>query len=175
MSMAPTTDQQAQRIDLGQRVYMLGIFAILVVEAISTITNVGMWFEWTSLVLGTVACVGILYLGNWLYTGDKTALLVMRVWVAVELTLVLIAVVLLSGRSVAESVLCLVEGLAIAALGAELFAPIRSLQALLDVTPRHMGYVMKWLGSWTTTVRLYVVIFALLAIVAVARLVLGAF
>src|SRR5439155_17352944 len=82
----------------GQRVYMLGIFAILVVEAISTITNVGMWFEWTSLVLGTVACVGILYLGNWLYTGDKTALLVMRVWVAVELTLVLIAVVLLGGE-----------------------------------------------------------------------------
>src|SRR5882724_5279647 len=72
MSMAPTTDQQSQRADLGQRVYLLGIFAILVVEAISTITNVGMWFEWTSLVLGAVSCVGILYLGNWLYTGDKT-------------------------------------------------------------------------------------------------------
>src|SRR2546429_7299734 len=31
MSMAPTTDQQSQRTDLGQRVYLLGIFAILVV------------------------------------------------------------------------------------------------------------------------------------------------
>ena len=36
MSMAPTTDQQSQRTDLGQRVYLLGIFAILVVEAICT-------------------------------------------------------------------------------------------------------------------------------------------
>ena len=61
------------------------------------------------------------------------------------------------------------------ALGVELFAPTKALQLLLDATPRHMGQVMRWLGSWLTTVKLYVVIFALLAIVAVVRLVLHAY
>src|SRR5437016_1827695 len=73
MAMAPTTEQQPQRRDLGQRFFLLGIFAVMVAEVVCTLVNIGQWFHWSSLVLGVVASVGIIYLGNWLYTGDKTA------------------------------------------------------------------------------------------------------
>src|SRR5262245_23565316 len=94
MSMAPTTEQQASRSDLGQRFFMLSVFAILAVEAVVTIFNIGMWFEWTSCLLGIVAAVGILVLGNWLWSGDKTALTVMRAWVVVMLLLAILAMAL---------------------------------------------------------------------------------
>jgi hypothetical protein len=92
MSMAPTTDQPSQRIDLGQRFLLLAIFATLAVEVVVTVVNAGQWFSWVSLALGIVAGVGILYLGNWLYTGNKTALAVTRLWVMVMLILAVFAV-----------------------------------------------------------------------------------
>ncbi len=92
MSMAPTTDQPSQRIDLGQRFLLLAIFATLAVEVVETVVNAGQWFSWMSLTLGTVASIGVLYLGNWLYTGNKTALAVTRLWVMVMLILAVFAV-----------------------------------------------------------------------------------
>jgi hypothetical protein len=90
MSMAPTTEQTS-RSDLGQRFFLLSVFAILAVEVVVTVFNVGMWFEWSSCLLGILAAVGILWLGNWLWSGDKTALTVTRVWVVVMFVLALVA------------------------------------------------------------------------------------
>jgi hypothetical protein len=91
MSMAPTTEPQSTPGDLGQRLFLLGVFFILLVEVVTTVANVGQWFEWTSCLLGIIASVGILYLGNWLYTGNTTALMVTRIWVVLQLALVLAA------------------------------------------------------------------------------------
>jgi len=96
MSMAPTTEPQSPPSDLGQRLFLLGVFAVLVAEVIVTVANVGQWFEWTSCLLGVIACLGMLYLGNWLYTGNRTALTVTRIWVAIQLAVVLAGVIALS-------------------------------------------------------------------------------
>jgi hypothetical protein len=94
MAMAPTTESEAPTSDLGHRFFLLGIFAILVAEVVVTLVNVGQWFQWSSCLLGIVAGLGILYLGNWLYTGDKGALKVTQFWVLLQLALVLIAVII---------------------------------------------------------------------------------
>jgi hypothetical protein len=103
MSMAPTTEPQSTPSDLGQRLFLLGVFTILLVEVVCTVANVGQCFEWTSCVLGIVASVGILYLGNWLYTGSTSALAVTRIWVVVQLMLVLVAMGILLSVSFADS------------------------------------------------------------------------
>jgi hypothetical protein len=103
MAMAPTTEQQSQRIDLGQRLFLLGIFAILVTEALATIVNIGVAFTWTGAVLGIVSAVVILYLGNRLYGGDKAALTATRAWVVLEIMLVLTAVAILLSETPAEA------------------------------------------------------------------------
>jgi hypothetical protein len=103
MAMAPTTEQQSQRIDLGQRFFLLGVFGILVSEALATIVNVGLAFTWTGALLGIVSAVVILYLGNRLYVGDKVALTATRVWLAVELAVVITALAILLGNTPAES------------------------------------------------------------------------
>ena len=103
MAMAPTTEQQSQRIDLGQRFFLLGVFGILVSEALATIVNIGLAFTWTGALLGIVSAVVILYLGNRLYVGDKVALTATRVWLAVELAVVVTALAILLGNMPAES------------------------------------------------------------------------
>src|SRR5438105_4249284 len=90
MSMAATTEPKASSGDLGQRFFVFGIFAIMVAEVAVTMSNMGHTFLWTSCLLGAVSSVGILALGNWLYSGNKTALMVTRVWVAIQLLLTLI-------------------------------------------------------------------------------------
>src|SRR4051812_26858484 len=92
MSMAPTTEPQPTSSDLGQRFFVLGIFAILVVEAGTTIINIGQHAEWTSSALGVLFCFVILYLGNWLYRGDKTALMWTRIWVVLQIAVVAMGV-----------------------------------------------------------------------------------
>jgi hypothetical protein len=95
MAMAPTTESDTQRSDLGQRFFLLGVFAILVVEALATIVNVGQAFTWTGTVLGIIATIGVLYLGNWLFTGDRSALSAMRGFVVIELILAAVALAML--------------------------------------------------------------------------------
>jgi hypothetical protein len=284
MSMAPTTEPESTTSDLGQRFFLLAVFAILLVETVTTVTNVGQWFEWSSCLLGIVSGVGILYLGNWLYTGDKTALTVTRIWAVLQLALVLAAIGIavsgsppdspfprqvgvnalwegilklivylglagllflpsptldffsaqrgetpasaaasakaetvaagspvelapehtkalegLSGTMKAVSgllltvgvvdlligllavdnappvrVLGIVEGLALAALGAVLVAPTKALQSLLGATPRNMGFVMNFFTTLLGTFKAYVLIFLVLAVVAVCRLIFNA-
>jgi hypothetical protein len=82
MASVQYTEQQQQRIDLGQRFFLLGVFTIVVVELVGAFVNIGAEFTWTSLLLNVFAAVFILYLGNWMYSGDKTALSVARGWVA---------------------------------------------------------------------------------------------
>jgi hypothetical protein len=96
MAMAPTTEQP-QRIDLGQRFFLLSIFAVLVVEALATVVNMGHAFAWSSTILGIVSTLAILYLGNWLWTGDRTALTVTRIWALLQLALVVVLMVILLG------------------------------------------------------------------------------
>jgi hypothetical protein len=93
MASVQHTEQQQQRIDLGGRLFLLGVFAILVVELAGTWVNIGSSFEWTSLLLNVFSAVFILYLGNWLYNGDKTALSVARYWVAFMVVVVGIGLV----------------------------------------------------------------------------------
>jgi hypothetical protein len=81
MASVQHTEQQQQRIDLGQRLFLLGIFAVTVCELVGIFVNLGPTFAWTSLLLNGFATVFIVYLGNWLYSGDKTALAVARTWV----------------------------------------------------------------------------------------------
>jgi hypothetical protein len=103
MAMAPTSEQQSQRIDLGQRLFLVSVFGVLVTEALATIVNIGHAFTWTGTLLGIVSAVVILYLGNRLFVGDRPALTASRVWVALELVLVLIALGILLGDTPAES------------------------------------------------------------------------
>jgi hypothetical protein len=103
MSMASTTEPQSTPGELGQRLFLLGVFVILLVEVVTTVANVGQWFEWSSCLLGIIASVGILYLGNWLYTGTTTALMVTRIWVVVQLALILVAMGITLSETPAES------------------------------------------------------------------------
>jgi hypothetical protein len=276
------SEQSPPRTDLGQRFFLLGVFAILVVEAILTVVNFAQWFEWSSLALGVVAGILILYLGNWLYTGDKTALTVMRIWIVLQLVLVLVAVLVTLAGAPADSTLprhlginmmwqgwlklaaygtfagmlflpgvmldflaeqrgevpasapvavkeeapamgppvdltaehtqaltglgnamkkvsgvllmvgafqiltgllalgqaptkgglSLVEGAALAALGAVLLAPAGAVLGLVGATPRHMGLVVNLLNRLLVTYKVYLVIVLVLTIVAVCRVVL---
>jgi hypothetical protein len=95
MATAPSTDHQSQRSDLGHRFFLLGVFGVLVVEALSTIVNIGHGFIWTGTLLGAVSCLGILCLGNWLYAGDRAALTATRAWVLLQLILVAVATAIL--------------------------------------------------------------------------------
>ncbi|HYV39226.1 MAG TPA: hypothetical protein VE988_26295 [Gemmataceae bacterium] len=90
MSMAPTTESPAPASDLGQRFFVFGVFAIMVAEVAVTVSNMGQRFLWTSCMLGVVSSVGILALGNWLYNGDKTALLITRAWVGLQILLIIL-------------------------------------------------------------------------------------
>jgi hypothetical protein len=83
MASVQHTEQHQQRIDLGQRFFLLGIFAVMVIELVGIIVNIGSSFAWSALVLNVFASVFVLYLGNWLYGGDRTALSVARGWIAV--------------------------------------------------------------------------------------------
>jgi hypothetical protein len=103
MSMAPTTEPQSTPSELGQRLFLLGVFVILLVEVVCTVANVGQWFTWSSCLLGIIASIGILYLGNWLYTGNTTALLVTRIWVVVQLALIIVGLAILLFDSSGES------------------------------------------------------------------------
>jgi hypothetical protein len=92
--MAPTTEPHSSSSDLGQRFFLLAIFAVVVAEVVVTVVNVGQWFQWSSCLLGVISALVILYLGNWLYTGSLTALKVTRVWVAIQIGLVLAALLI---------------------------------------------------------------------------------
>jgi hypothetical protein len=111
----------SNRIDLGQRLFLLGVFGIVVAEAVTTVVNVGQWFDWTSCLLGIVATLAILYLGNWLYTGDKTAYLATTAWVI------------------------LFAGLSLAALLFR-FQFESSGAAMGDAVSRHLGVNVAWQG-----------------------------
>jgi hypothetical protein len=84
--------EPSYRIDLGQRLFLFGVFSIVVAETMTTVVNIGEWFEWTSCLLGVVATLVILYLGNWLYSGDKTAHLATTIWVIFFVGLTLLAI-----------------------------------------------------------------------------------
>jgi hypothetical protein len=83
MSTASPMEQSSSRIDLGQRLFVMSIFMVAVAEALITIMNIGGAFDWLGCLFGIVAGAGILYLGNWLYTGSKTALNATAGWAAV--------------------------------------------------------------------------------------------
>src|SRR5262245_40568019 len=87
MASVPTTDHQ-QRIDLRQRLYVLAIFAVLASHITGVVLTSGATFEWSSLILGIVSAVGLPYLGNRVYGGDKSALPAIRWWLAVQVVIV---------------------------------------------------------------------------------------
>jgi hypothetical protein len=281
MASVQNVDNQ-QRIDLGQRLFLLGVFASLIVELVGIFVNIGPSFEWTGFVLNVFAGGFIIYLGNWLYHGDKTALTVTRGWVTlmacvagfglvciwadltqpdiarhlgitagwlgllklvayatfacwllvpgsvleyfaarrgetaapvapaehlaatgtpVELTAehttalgglagamtnascVLLAVgfldvasglLALGSQEKLPAILNVVEGLAVMTLGCLLSAPTKAVQALVGAAQRHMGYVMNLLERLRTLYLGYIVAFAVLAAVAVCRVVFKA-
>jgi hypothetical protein len=280
MASVQNVDNQ-QRIDLGQRLFLLGVFASLIVELVGIFVNIGPSFEWTSFLLNVFAGGFIIYLGNWLYHGDKTALTVTRTWVTlmacvaglglaciwagltqpdiarylgitagwlgllklaayatfacwlflpgsvldyfaarrgesaapvapaelattgtpVELTAehttalgglagamknasgVLLAVgfldvaaglLALGPSEKLPALLNVIEGLAVMTLGCLLLAPTKAVQALVGAAQRHMGYVMKLLEGLQTLYLGYIALFAVLAAVAVCRVVFKA-
>jgi hypothetical protein len=281
MASVQNVDNQ-QRIDLGQRLFLLGVFGSLIVELVGIFVNIGLSFEWTAFLLNAFAGGFIIYLGNCLYHGDKTALAVTRGWVTlmacvaglglaciwagltqpdiarhlgitaawlgllklaayatfacwlfvpgsvldyfaarrgemaapvapaehlattgtpVELTAehttalgglagamknasgVLLAVGFLDVAAgllafgtpeKLPAILNVIEGLAVMTLGCLLLAPTKAVQALVGAAQRHMGYVMKLLDGLQTLYVGYIVSFAVLAAVAVCRVVFKA-
>lgn len=79
--MASVPTMQQQPTDLGQRLFLTGVFAVMVVELVDIFVNIGSTFEWTAFVLNLFSALFILYLGNWMYSGNKNALAVARGWV----------------------------------------------------------------------------------------------
>ncbi len=92
MSMAETTEHSSAPSDLGQRFFLLGVFVVMVVDAVTTVVNIGHWFAWTSCLLGIVSCLVTLFLANRLYVGDKVALSLTRLWVVLQLAVIVCAV-----------------------------------------------------------------------------------
>jgi hypothetical protein len=64
-----------------------------------------------------------------------------------------------------------VEGLAVMTLGCLLLPATGAVQALLGAAPRHMGYVVRWLQRFQALYVGYTAAFAVLAVVAVCRLI----
>ena len=100
MSMAPTTEHQSSKTDLGHRLYVLGVFAVFFAEVALIVVNLGEGFGWLVALPGIVSSVLLLWLGNWLYTGNRQALSLMRFFVFVELCLCLAALISLGGSAV---------------------------------------------------------------------------
>jgi hypothetical protein len=93
MSTASTMEQSSTRLDLGQRLFVFGVFAVVVAEALITIMNIGDAFDWLGCLFGIVATVGMLYLGNWLYTGSKTAWNATITWAGIFIVLAAVGMV----------------------------------------------------------------------------------
>jgi hypothetical protein len=87
MASVQNTHHQ-DRLDLGQRLFLLGVFGILVVELVGILVNIGAAFEWPAFLLNVFAGLFIVYLGNWLYKGDKTALSWTRGWVTLMVVVI---------------------------------------------------------------------------------------
>jgi hypothetical protein len=149
--MAPTTEPHTSSTDLGQRFFLLGIFGVLVAEVLITLVNYGQWFEWTSCVLGIIACVGILYLGNWLYTGNTTALMVTRGWVVLRLMLVLVGVLAATSSTTSESPLARQLGINVMWEGYLLLAVYLGMAALLFLPGVTLDFFGAQRGEHATT------------------------
>src|SRR5256885_12102415 len=87
-------EQQPQSVQTGQRLFLLGLFAVIGVEAAYTVVTASKWFEWTSLLMGVGAFLGTLYLTNRLYDGDQQALSLLRVLACAVLGLLAVGLVL---------------------------------------------------------------------------------
>jgi hypothetical protein len=94
MAMAETTEHPSSSGSLGQRLFLLGVFVVFVVEAATTVINIGQWFTWTSCLLGIASCLIILYLANRLYGGDQAALVLTRLWLVLQVVVLGMAVVM---------------------------------------------------------------------------------
>jgi hypothetical protein len=89
---ARTMDRQA-RVAQGEKLFVVCVFTVLVLEAVGTLVAVGLWFSWIRLLLGTVACGILLFLANWLYSGSRTARVATLAWAGVQVVVLAAALV----------------------------------------------------------------------------------
>lgn len=80
-----TSDDHAQ-VDLGGRLLVLGLMLMLVVESLLA-TAALIQLSFIHLVVGIVSLCVALYLGNWVYTGDRSARKVLLGWTGLQILL----------------------------------------------------------------------------------------
>ena len=88
-------EQQPQRVQMGERLFLLSLFAVIGVETVTTIITATNWFEWTSLALGVGAFLAILHFAARIYDGDGKSLGLLRLLVCIILALSGLGLVLL--------------------------------------------------------------------------------
>jgi hypothetical protein len=70
-----------------------------------------------------------------------------------------------------SGMIMIVEGLAVAVLGAVLLGPVAALRTLVGAAPRSMGAVMSFFSKFLTASKAYVIAVLVLAVAAIGRLV----
>jgi hypothetical protein len=78
------------RVEIGERLYVTGFMVAFWSELVLTIVRNGLHFSWASVVIGTITIPVLLYLANWLYSGNRTAQLTTLVVIAVQVLLALL-------------------------------------------------------------------------------------
>ena len=81
-----------ERVEIGKKLYVTAFMVVAWAELVLTIVRNGLHFSWANLgwanlALGIIAVPVLLFLANWLYTGNRTARLATLVFIAIQLLL----------------------------------------------------------------------------------------
>jgi hypothetical protein len=64
-------DRQDERLETGEKSFVIAVVVALATELITTSFGLALAFHWTGLLIGAVSAVLLVYLANWTYTGDR--------------------------------------------------------------------------------------------------------
>jgi hypothetical protein len=93
--------ERQERLEYGQKFFVIGVFILLALESLVAIISVGLAFSWVRLLLAAAAGILLLYLANRIYSGDKGARNLLVGWFGVQ-TIVLAAAALCLGLGLVE-------------------------------------------------------------------------
>jgi hypothetical protein len=84
-----------ERIEIGKKLYVTAFMVVLWADMVLTIVRNGLHFAVGSVVIGILAIPVLLYLANWLHSGNRTARTATLGFIAVQLLLAILGLKLL--------------------------------------------------------------------------------
>src|SRR5262245_14557705 len=93
-----------ERLEIGEKCLVSGVIAVLATEAALTVITNGIHFSWPGLLLGVFGFCFMLYLGNRLYAGDRTAYKIALAWVGFQVLYAIFALYLLMSSTQGERI-----------------------------------------------------------------------